>query len=89
MAGAVTAPAKDRPGRLLAATDQSGLYRAKIGGARGDLFFAVNPPSGGAESDLRRATADDIRRQSAEDVQVVTDLGSIRHAPKRLDWPTS
>jgi len=67
-----------------AGTDQSGLYRAKFGGARGDVFFAVTPPSGGAESDLRRATADDIRRQITEDVQVVTDLGSIRHAPKRL-----
>src|SRR5439155_12179871 len=57
---------------------------AKIGGPRGDLVFAVNPPSGGAESDLRRATVDDVRRQIADDVQVVTDLGSIRHAPKRL-----
>src|SRR5207302_7497379 len=40
-------------------TDQSGLYRAKIGGPRGELVFAVNPPGGGAESDLRRAAADE------------------------------
>jgi hypothetical protein len=69
------------------ATDESGLYRVNFGTPRQELAFAVNvPPSGttGGESDLRRISTDElIGLTPGEDVQVVTDLGSIRRTPKR------
>src|SRR5207244_4091394 len=67
-----------------AGTDQSGLYRVTLPGSR-QLVFAVNPPGGGAESDLRRTTAEELKSATpGNDVEVATDPGSVRRVPKRL-----
>jgi hypothetical protein len=65
-------------------TDLSGLYRVRVGGSPGELVFAVNVPVGSAaESDLRRISPDELASLSpGEDVQVVSDLASIRRLSK-------
>jgi hypothetical protein len=72
-----------------AETDQSGLYRVALDGARRELLYAVNVPGGGSnsESDLRRLNPADLRGSDG-DVQIVTELRSIRRVPKRVAPPT-
>jgi hypothetical protein len=66
-------------------TDLSGLYRATIGQAPQEHYFAVNVPTasdgqGTSESDLTRTTADELHRTYPEwDFQLVTDLKDVSH----------
>src|SRR5262249_1886260 len=66
-------------------TDLSGLYRATIGQAPQEHYFAVNGPTasdgqGACESDLTRTSGDELHRTYPEwDFQLVTDLRDVSH----------
>ncbi|HEX5270130.1 MAG TPA: VWA domain-containing protein, partial [Gemmataceae bacterium] len=66
-------------------TDVSGVYRVVLGRDPQEHLFAVNVPAAtsteeASESDLARATRDDLSRAYPEwDPQLVTDLGEVNH----------
>jgi hypothetical protein len=66
-------------------TDLSGLYRATIGQAPQEHYFAVNVPTASdgqaaSESDLTRTSGDELHRTYPEwDFQLVTDLKDVSH----------
>jgi len=68
-------------------TDISGFYRATIGSHPQQHLFAVNVPALNeaqqiSESDLARTTREDLQKTYPEwEIQVVTDLGQVKHAP--------
>jgi hypothetical protein len=68
-------------------TDISGVYSVAIGQNPQQHLFAVNVPALNeaqqqSESDLTRTTREDLQKTYPEwEVQVVTDLGQVRHAP--------
>jgi hypothetical protein len=66
-------------------TDVSGVYKAVIGQHPQEHLFAVNVPAGtladeASESDLKRATREDLSRAYPEwDFQLVTDPNAVSH----------
>jgi hypothetical protein len=68
-------------------TDISGVYNISIGQHPQQHLFAVNVPAVNeaqqlSESDLTRTTREDLQKTYPEwDVQIVTDLGQVKHAP--------
>src|SRR5262249_34698831 len=68
-------------------TDISGIYSVVIGQHPQQHLFAVNVPALNeaqqlSESDLTRTNREDLQKAYPEwDVQVVTELGQVRHAP--------
>jgi len=66
-------------------TDVSGVYRVVIGSHPQEHLFAVNVPAAGSgqeasESDLTRATREDLNRAYPEwQLQLVTDLADVSH----------
>jgi hypothetical protein len=74
------------------AADRAGVYRMSVAG-KPDALFAVNvpvvSPTGGAESDLRRLTAADLRAAAPDaDIQVVDDVSEI-HRRASASAPTA
>jgi hypothetical protein len=64
-------------------TDQSGLYRLKMGGSAHEQIFAVNVPSR-IESDLQRLSAGELQSLTPEeDVQIVSRLDAVHRRPKQ------
>jgi hypothetical protein len=67
-------------------TDVSGIYRAVIGSHPQEHLFAVNVPAAtlaeeASESDLTRATRDDLNRAYPEwQLQLVADLSDVSHS---------
>ncbi len=80
-----TQPLDDATVFRFADTDVSGLYRAVVGQHPREFLFAVNVPAAtlgeeGSESDLTRATPEELRRSYPEwEFQVVTDLAQVSH----------
>jgi len=68
-------------------TDLSGVYRVVVGQHPQQHLFAVNVPALNeaqqlSESDLTRTTREDLQKTYPEwDIQVVTDLAQVKHAP--------
>jgi hypothetical protein len=68
-------------------TDISGIYSIVVGQHPRQHLFAVNVPALNeaqqlSESDLTRTNREDLQKTYPEwEVQVVTDLGQVRHAP--------
>jgi hypothetical protein len=68
-------------------TDISGIYSVVIGQHPQQHLFAVNVPALNeaqqqSESDLTRTTREDLQKTYPEwEVQVVADLGQVKHAP--------
>ncbi len=68
-------------------TDISGIYKVVIGQHPQQHLFAVNVPALNeaqqqSESDLTRTTREDLQKAYPEwEVQVVTHLGQVKHAP--------
>src|SRR5262249_46495971 len=68
-------------------TDLRGIYKATIGSHPQEHLFAVNVPALNeaqqlSESDLARTTREDLQKTYPEwEIQVVTDLGQVKHAP--------
>ena len=80
-------------GSILRWTDNdiSGIYRVKIGQNPREHLFAVNPPTltssrQGSESDLTRATPEELQRVYSElELQTVQDLAAIHHTSHSED----
>ncbi|HZT81213.1 MAG TPA: VWA domain-containing protein, partial [Gemmataceae bacterium] len=70
---------------LWADTDVSGVYRATLGHDPQEHLFAVNVPAAtladeASESDLKRATREDLSRAYPEwELQLVSDLADVSH----------
>ncbi len=68
-------------------TDISGIYSVTVGQHPRQHLFAVNVPALNeaqqlSESDLTRTNREDLQKAYPEwEVQVVTDLGQVKHAP--------
>ncbi len=68
-------------------TDISGVYSVVVGKHPRQHLFAVNVPAVNeaqqlSESDLTRASREDLQKTYPEwEIQVVTDLGQVKHAP--------
>jgi uncharacterized membrane protein len=67
-------------------TDISGVYKMAIGQRKTEHLFAVNVPASSedqqhSESNLARTTKEELERTYPEwDLQVVTELGQVKHA---------
>jgi hypothetical protein len=94
-----TQPLEDASALRWGDTDQSGLYRVVVGRHPQEHVFAVNVPAAtlaeqASESDLTRASRDDLHRTYPEwEFQVVTDLNDVSHTdgpsggPDRVPLP--